>query len=99
MSNERNHAKSSRPALKLSDTQLVLLSAAAQRDDLCLGPMPNLNGAAAGKVAQKLIGAGLVKEVKVLAGAPVWRRDDESAQSYALKLTTAGLKAVAVDQD
>jgi hypothetical protein len=99
MSNERNNPKSNRLALKLSDTQLMLLSAASQRDDLCLSPMPNLKGGAARKVVEKLIRAGLVQEVSAKAGAPIWRRDDENAQSYALKLTTAGLKAIAVDQD
>jgi hypothetical protein len=99
MSNARNNPKSNRPALKLSDTQLMLLSAAAQRDDLCLTATPNLTGGAARKVLEKLIAAGLVKEVLAKARAPVWRCDDENAQSYALKLTTAGLKAIAVDPD
>ena len=49
------------------------------------------------KVATKLIAAGLVKEVKAKAGAPVWRRDEQNGQSYALKLTAAGAKAIAVD--
>jgi hypothetical protein len=40
-----------------------------------------------------------VNEALEKAEAPVWRRDDEKGQSYALKLTTAGLKAIAVDQD
>ena len=49
------------------------------------------------KVATKLIAAGLVKEVKAKAGTPVWRRDEQNGQSYALKLTAAGAKAIAVD--
>ena len=28
-------------------------------------------------------------------GAPIWRRDDETGQTYALKLTAAGAKAIA----
>jgi hypothetical protein len=32
------------------------------------------------------------------AGAPIWRRDDESGETYALKLTAAGAKAIAVDE-
>jgi uncharacterized protein DUF3489 len=99
MSKERNNPTSNRPALKLSDAQLVLLSAAAQRDDHCLIVTPTAKGRVAGKVIEKLIAGGLVKEVMAKAGAPVWRRDDEHARSYALKLTTAGLKAIAVDQD
>ena len=42
MSDESKSLKSARSALKLSDTQLVLLSAAAQRDDHCLTVTPNL---------------------------------------------------------
>jgi hypothetical protein len=38
------------PMTKLTDTQLVLLSAAAQRDDHLISPPENLKGAAARKV-------------------------------------------------
>jgi hypothetical protein len=82
---------------KLTDTQLVLLGAAAQRKDLCLVAPPTLKGATPQKVASKLISAGFVKEVKAKAGGPIWRRDEESGASYALKLTAAGAKAIAVD--
>jgi Protein of unknown function (DUF3489) len=99
MSKERNNPTSSRPALKLSDAQLVLLSAAAQRDDRCLALTPAAKGRVAGRVIEKLIAGGLVREVMAKARAPVWRRDDENARSYALKLTAAGLKAIAVDPD
>jgi hypothetical protein len=57
-------------SIKLTDTQLVMLSAAAQRDDRSLVPAPKLKGAAAQKIAGKLIAAGLVKEIKAKAGAP-----------------------------
>jgi hypothetical protein len=83
-------------SIKLSDTQLVILSAAAQRDD---GSLTKLKGGAAHKVATKLIAAGLVKEVKAKAGMPVWRRDAQNAQSYALKLTAAAANAIAVAPD
>jgi hypothetical protein len=48
-------------SIKLTDTQLVMLSAAAQRDDRCLVPAPKLKGAATQKTAGKLIASGLVK--------------------------------------
>jgi hypothetical protein len=83
-------------SIKITDTQLVMLSAAAQRDDRCLGPPKNLKGGAVQKVAAKLLAAGLVKEIKAKAGA-VWRRDEETGQSYSLRLTAAGLRAIAVD--
>jgi hypothetical protein len=82
-------------SIKLTDTQLVLLGAAAQRKDLCLVALPTLKGATAQKVASKLISAGFVKEVKARASDLIWRRDEGA--SYALKLTAAGAKAIAVD--
>ena len=82
-------------SIKLTDTQLVLLGAAAQRKDLCLVAPPTLKGATARKVANKLISAGLVKEVRAKASDPIWRRDEGA--SYALKLTATGAKAIAVD--
>jgi Protein of unknown function (DUF3489) len=72
-------------------------SAASQRDDLCLTPPPNVKGAASHKVTQRLITAGLVKEVMAEAGAPVCRRDAEN-HSYALTLTPFGLTAIGLDQ-
>ena len=84
-------------SIKLTDTQLVLLGAAAQRKDLCLVAPPTLKGATAQKVARKLISAGFVQEVKAKASDPIWRRDKEPGASYALKLTAAGAKAIAVD--
>ena len=84
-------------SIKLTDTQLVLLGAAAQRKDLFLVAPPTLKGATALKVASKLISAGFVKEVKAKASDPIWRRDEKSGASYALKLTAAGANAIAVD--
>jgi Protein of unknown function (DUF3489) len=86
-------------SIKLTDTQLVMLSAAAQRDDRSLVAPAHVKGIAAQKAAGKLIAAGLVKEVKAKAGAPIWRRDVETEQTYALKLTAAGMKAIAVDDE
>src|ERR1700733_13954460 len=85
-------------SIKLTDTRFVLLGAAAQRKDLCLVAPPTLKGATALKVSSKLISAGFVKEVKAKASDPIWRRDQESGGSYALKLTAAGAKAIAVDE-
>jgi hypothetical protein len=85
-------------SIKLTDTQLVMLSAAAQRDGRCLVPTPKLKGAAAQKIAGKLIAAGLVKEIKAKAGVSVWRRDDEAGIFYGLTLTPAGAKAIAIDE-
>jgi hypothetical protein len=50
-------------SVKLTDTQLVLLSAASQRDDRALERPANLTGGAAGKVVAKLVTEGLIEEV------------------------------------
>jgi hypothetical protein len=74
-----------------------MLSAAAQREDRCIEAPPSLKSAAAQKIATKLVAAGLVKEMKAKPGARVWRRDDATGQTYVLKLTAAGLNAIAVE--
>jgi hypothetical protein len=84
-------------SIKFNDTQLVLLSAAAQRDDHCLVPPTGPKRSQAQRAVAKLLETGLVKEMRAKAGAPIWRRDKESGQTYALKLTAAGVKVIAVD--
>jgi hypothetical protein len=83
--------------VKLTDAQLVMLSAAAQREDDCLTVPDKLKGAILDKVGEKLGKLGSVREVRAKAGMSVWRRND--AGSFALKLTAAGLKAIAVDDE
>jgi hypothetical protein len=60
--------------MTLTDTQLVLLSAASRREDGAIVLTPNLKGSAAGKVIGKLLREGLVEEVTAGASMPVWRR-------------------------
>jgi hypothetical protein len=84
-------------SVKLTDAQLVMLSAATQREDLCLSAPDKMKGAILTKVGEKLVKLGLVREVRAKAGMPPWRRDD-AGQSYALKLTAAALKAIAVEE-
>jgi hypothetical protein len=83
-------------SVKLTDAQLVMMSAAAQRKDRCLSAPATIKGAALSKVGVKLAKLGLAHEIGAKPGAPIWRRDD-AGQAYALKLTAAGLKAIAVD--
>ena len=83
--------------VKLTDAQLVMMSAAAQRKDRCLSAPATIKGAALRKVGVKLAKLGLAREIEPKAGAPIWRRDD-AGRAYALKLTAAGLKAIAVDE-
>ena len=59
--------------------------------------MTTIKGAALSKVSAKLVQLGLAREIEAKPGAPTWRRDD-AGQGYALKLTAAGLKAIAVEE-
>src|ERR1700724_3551162 len=82
--------------MKLTDTQLVLLSAASQREDGAVVLAPNLKGGAASKVVGKLLRDGLIEEVSAAASLPAWRRDDD-AGPRALRITNRGLAATGVD--
>jgi Protein of unknown function (DUF3489) len=80
-------------SLQFTETQGFLLSAAARRDDRFLTLPSNLKGGAAKRVAEKLVQAGLAREVRAKDGMPIWRRDSQSGQAFAFRLTAAGLKA------
>jgi hypothetical protein len=84
-------------SVKLTDTQLVLLSAASQRDDRALERPSNLTGGAAGKVIAKLLTEGLVEEIQSRGSLPVWRRDDDGPRS--LRITKKGLQAIRVEDE
>jgi hypothetical protein len=84
-------------SVKLTDAQLVMMSAAAQRDDSCLEAPETMKGSVVSKASAKLLKLGLVREIRAKAGMPVWRRDD-AGQGYALKVTAVGLKAIAVEE-
>jgi hypothetical protein len=83
--------------IKLSDTQLIVLSSAAKHDEGLATRPANLNAAAAMKVASSLIGKGLVREIRAKADAPVWLENDDDR--FALKITKAGREAIGVDDD
>jgi hypothetical protein len=83
--------------VKLTDTQLVLLSAASQRDDRALERPSNLVGGAAGKVVAKLLAEGLIEEIQSRGSLPVWRRDEEGPRT--LRITKKGLQAIRVEDE
>jgi hypothetical protein len=56
--------------VKLSDTQLILLSAASQRDDRALDRPSNLSGGAAAKVVARLLTEGLIEEIPSRGALP-----------------------------
>ena len=85
-------------SVKLTDLQLVMMSAAAQREDRCLAAPETMKGAVVNKAGTKLVKLGFAREIHAKPGVPLWRRD-ETGRSFALKLTAAGLKAIAVDEE
>ena len=91
---------------KLSDTQLLILSAAAQRDDRNVLPLPgSLRGGAAHKVVGALLSRGLIAETATdsqIKADPalnrIWR-NDEDGRAILLHITDAGLAAIGVEPE
>jgi len=79
-------------ARRLTDTQLIILSNASQRENLSVLPLPDtlkLPGGAIKKSLASLLTRGLIEE----AGTPT---DDTETRPVAYKLTRAGLTAIGV---
>ncbi len=84
---------------KLSDSQLVILSAAARRRDDAVLPLPRslkVNKAAATTVLKSLLKKGLLKERPAAADEPHWRETRDGGRT-ALVITDIGLQAIGVD--
>jgi hypothetical protein len=82
-------------ATQLTDTQLVLLSAAAQHPEGAITLASDFKGGAANKVVGRLLRDGLIEEIPAGGALPVWRRDD-AAGALALRITACGLTAIGV---
>jgi hypothetical protein len=82
--------------MKLSDTQLVILSSASQRNDHAALLPANLKGSAAKKVVDRLLKEKLLQELRSQDDMPVWRRGDDN-RPYSLRITKAGLRAIEVE--
>ncbi len=86
---------------KLTDTQLVILSAAAQRQDGAVLPLPRslkVNKAAATTVLKSLLQNGMVTERPAAADAAHWHQTRDGGRT-ALVITDTGLQAIGVDAD
>ncbi|SLN77033.1 DUF3489 domain-containing protein [Oceanibacterium hippocampi] len=84
---------------RLTDTQLVILSTAAQRADRAILPPPKslrLNKGAVTSVLKSLIRKGLAEERPAAAGAGVWREEKDGSR-LTLVIAEAGLAAIGVD--
>lgn len=86
---------------KLSDTQVVILSNAAQRDGGAVLPPPKrlkIKGGALTSVLKSLVRKGLVDEVPAPPDAEAWR-SDEDGRRLMLTISTAGLEAIGVEPE
>jgi Protein of unknown function (DUF3489) len=83
---------------KLTDTQLIVLSNAAARDDGIAVVPAKVNKAVAAKVGASLLARKLMRELRSRPGTPVWREDDDG-RSISLMITRAGRNAIGVDED
>ncbi len=86
---------------KLTDSQLVILSAAARRKDGTVLPLPRslkVNKAAATTILKNLLKKGLLKERPAAADEAHWR-DTRDGGRTALAITDAGLQAIGVEVD
>ncbi|OYW42027.1 MAG: hypothetical protein B7Z38_06360 [Rhodobacterales bacterium 12-64-8] len=83
---------------QLSDTQAMILSAAAQRPERIALPLPeSLRGGAAAKVVGAMIAKGLLQEVDadLRKGEPMWRETGDG-HGTTLVATDAGLAAIGI---
>ena len=88
---------------KLSDTQAIILSAAAQRPDGNVLPLPgSLRGGAATKVVGALLSRGLIREHVIdsprkadAAMNTIWRNEPDG-RGVLLLVTAAGLEAIGI---
>lgn len=86
---------------KLTDTQAVILSAAAQRDSYNVLPLPgSLRGGAATKVVETMIAKGFIEEVdaNIRKGELVWRETGDG-HGTTLVATDAGLAAIGIEPE
>lgn len=86
---------------QLSDTQALILSAAAQRPERIALPLTeSLRGGAAAKVVGAMIANGFLQEVDadLRKGEPVWRETGDG-HGTTLVATDAGLAAIGIDPE
>ncbi|MFJ1292547.1 DUF3489 domain-containing protein [Paracoccus yeei] len=86
---------------KLSDTQAIILSAAAQRPEHIALPLPeSLRGGAAAKVVGAMLAKGFLQEVDadLRKGEPMWRETGDG-HGVTLVATDAGLAAIGIEPE
>ncbi len=84
---------------QLSDTQALILSAAAQRPERIALPLPDsLRGGAAAKVVGAMLAKGFLQEIDadLRKGEPLWRETGDG-HGTTLVATDAGLAAIGIE--
>ncbi len=85
-------------AQKLSDTQLIILSTACQRQDRSVFPVTaKIAGGALQKVLKSLLGKGLLEEVESVGRSDAWRTTGEGAR-LTLRATPSACDALGIEQ-
>ena len=85
--------------MNLHDTQLVILSAAAQRDDGLAWPVPDSITSEEERVRNRLrslVRVGYLQERRAEFNEDGWR-EDKAGRPYTLEVTAAGLAAISVE--
>jgi hypothetical protein len=83
---------------RLTDTQLIVLSRAAQREDGAATLPEGMTEKAVEKLAVTLVERELVREIRAKPGMPVWRRSEEG-RSQALIITKLGRIAIKAEDE
>jgi hypothetical protein len=82
--------------MPLTDTHLVLLSAASQRDDGLLPRPARVAGAALQRLEAALLKSTSVEAVPIRSDQPAWRRDGAELP-IGLRITRIGLAAIGIE--
>ena len=84
---------------KLNDTQLMILSAASQRHDFSVYPLPkSVKNGEGPKHLKKLLSLQMIEEVEAVGDAPVWRVHEEG-YNVTLILADEGFRALGVERE
>lgn len=84
---------------KLNDTQLMILSAASQRRDFLVYPLPeSIKRGDGPKHLKKLLSLQMIEEAEAVGDAPVWRVH-EDGYNLTLILADEGLRALGVERE
>jgi hypothetical protein len=85
--------------IQLSDTQVVILSAACARDDGLVFPVTTrIKGGAVGNCLKSLLKRGLIEELPASDPDTVWRHDEERG-SITLRATPLAYSALGITEE